>query len=32
VFVVRHVPGVNLGVQEVNQGVDGEEATGALVH
>ena len=32
VFVVRHVPGVNLGVQEVNERVDGEEATGALVH
>ena len=32
VFVVGNVPGVNLGVQKVNERVDGEEPTGAFVH
>jgi len=30
--VVGNVPGVNLGVQKVNERVDGEEPTGAFVH
>jgi hypothetical protein len=32
VGVVPHVPGVDIGVQEVNERVDCEEATGAFVH